>query len=119
MDFDFELLQPCEEPFYGIVPGKGSYPIVRVVLQITFGTQANYCPKYLIFDVANFKTFYHASKFMAIPYHTYLVLKMPAPNGVLSIYGDVETSYKCYIKAFQLVEALELSAKTTAIIAKA
>ncbi|XP_034601294.1 uncharacterized protein [Setaria viridis] len=126
MDFDFEWLQPCEEPFYGIIPGIGSYTIGRVVLPVTFGTQANYRTEYLTFEVANFKTYYHAilgrpmlARFMAIPHHTYLVLKMPAPNGVLSVYGDVEASYKCDTEAVQLVEALELLAKATAMVAEA
>ncbi|XP_014660546.1 uncharacterized protein LOC106804289 [Setaria italica] len=126
MDFDFKRLQPCEELFYGIVPGKGSYPIDRVVLPVTFGTQANYSTEHLTFEVANFKTFYHAilgrpmlARFMAISHHTYLVLKMPAPNRVLSVYGDVETLYKCDTEAVQLAEALELLAKAAAIIAEA
>ncbi|XP_012703624.1 uncharacterized protein LOC105914943 [Setaria italica] len=102
MDFNFERLQPCEEPFYNIVPGKGSYPIGQVVLSVTFGTQVNYHTEYLTFEVANFKTSYHLgrpmlARFMANPHHTYLLLKMLAPNGVLSVYGDVETSYKCDI----------------------
>lgn len=61
----------------------------------------NYRIEHLTFEVANFKTSYHAIfgrpmlvRFMVIPNHTYLVLKMPAPNGVLSIFGDVEMSYK-------------------------
>ncbi|XP_034601197.1 uncharacterized protein [Setaria viridis] len=123
MDFNFERLHPCEEPFYGIVPGN---LIGRVVLPVTFGTQANYRSKHLTFEVANFKTSYHAilgrpmlARFMAIPHHTYLVLKMPAPNGVLSMYGDVEPLYKCDIEAVQLAEALELSAKATAMVAEA
>jgi hypothetical protein len=43
--------------------------------------------------VALFETSYHAifrrpalARFMVIPYHTYLVLNMPTPNGVLSVY---------------------------------
>jgi hypothetical protein len=32
---------------------------------------------------------------MAIPHYTYLLLKMPAPNGVLSIYGDLMVAFKC------------------------
>ncbi|XP_014660352.1 uncharacterized protein LOC106804207 [Setaria italica] len=105
-DFDFKRLQPCEEPFYGIIPSKGSYPIGRVVLPVTFCTQANYRTEYLTFEVANFKTSDNSildrpmlARFMAIPYHTYLVLKMLAPSGVLSVYGDVETSYKCNTEA--------------------
>ncbi|XP_014660851.1 uncharacterized protein LOC106804391 [Setaria italica] len=106
MDFNFERLQPCEEPFYDIIPGEGSYPIGRVLLPVTFGTQANYRTEYLTFEVANFKTFNHTIlgrpiqvRFMVIPHHIYLVLKMTTPNGVLSVYGDIETWYKCNTKA--------------------
>lgn len=46
------------------------------------------------------------ARFMGIPNHTYLVLKMSASNGVLSIYGNVETLYKCDAEAVQLAETL-------------
>jgi hypothetical protein len=29
------------------------------------------------------------AKFMAIPDHTYLIMKMPAPNGILSVLRDI------------------------------
>jgi hypothetical protein len=29
------------------------------------------------------------ARFMAIPHYTYLVMKMPAPNGVLIVYSDL------------------------------
>jgi hypothetical protein len=35
------------------------------------------------------------ARFMAVPHYTYLVLKMPAPKGVLTIYCDLLTSFKC------------------------
>jgi hypothetical protein len=35
------------------------------------------------------------AKFMAIPKHTYLIMKMPAPNGIVSIFGDIMVSYNC------------------------
>ncbi|XP_034592555.1 uncharacterized protein [Setaria viridis] len=86
----------------------------------------NYRTEHHTFEVPNFKTSYHAifgrpmlTRFMAIPHHTYLILKMLAPNGVLSIYSDVETSYKCDTEAVQLAETLEYSAKATAMLAKA
>ncbi|XP_014661120.1 uncharacterized protein LOC106804468 [Setaria italica] len=126
MDFNFEQLQPCEDPFYDIVPGKGSYPIGRVILPVTFGMPNNYRTEHLTFEVANFKTSYHAifskpmlARFMAIPHHTYLVLKVLAPNSVLSIYGDIETSYKCDMEAVQLAEALDYSTKANAMLAEA
>ncbi|XP_004967226.1 uncharacterized protein LOC101778803 [Setaria italica] len=87
MDFNFEWLLPYKDP---------------VILPITSGTLDNYRTEHLTFEVANFKTSYQAiydmpmlARFMAIPNHTYLILNMPAPNGVLSIFGNVETSYKC------------------------
>jgi hypothetical protein len=35
------------------------------------------------------------AKFMAIPHHTYLIMKMPALNRILSILEDIIVSYKC------------------------
>jgi hypothetical protein len=46
---------------------------------------------------------------MAIPNHTYLVFKMPALNGVLSIYDDLKTSHSCEMENIELSEALEIS----------
>jgi hypothetical protein len=35
------------------------------------------------------------ARFMAIPHYTYLVLKIPAPRGVLTVYDDLLVSFKC------------------------
>jgi hypothetical protein len=43
MDFDFKRLTECDEPFFGIVPGKAAYPMGQVSLPVTFcmeGTSA-------------------------------------------------------------------------------
>jgi hypothetical protein len=65
----------CDEPFYGVVPGKAAYPIGRVCLPVTFGTEENFRTEYRTFKVADFHSSYHAifrrpmlAKFMAIPY---------------------------------------------------
>jgi hypothetical protein len=109
MDFDFKRLTECDEPFFGIVPGKVAYPMGRVSLPVTFGTEENFHTEYLSFEVADFKSSYHAilgrpmlSRFMAVPYYTYLVLKMPAPNGVLTVYGDLLISFKCDNTALEI-----------------
>jgi hypothetical protein len=34
------------------------------------------------------------ARFMVVPHYTYLVLKMLAPNGVLTVYGDLLISFK-------------------------
>jgi hypothetical protein len=55
MDFDFKRLTECDDPFFGIVPGKVSYPMGRVSLLVTFSTEENFRTEYLSFEVANFK----------------------------------------------------------------
>ena len=44
---------------------------------------------------------------MAIPNHTYLLLKMPAPNEVLSICGDIQTSHSYETENINIAEAME------------
>jgi hypothetical protein len=55
MDFDFKRLTECNEPFFGIVPGKVAYRMGRVSLPVTFGTKENFHTKYLSCEVADFK----------------------------------------------------------------
>jgi hypothetical protein len=81
------------------MPGKAAYTIGRVCLPVTFGTKENIRTEYLTFEVAVFHSSYHPilgrpmlAKFMAIPHHTYLIMKMPAPNGILSVLGDIMVS---------------------------
>jgi hypothetical protein len=61
MDFDFKRLTECDEPFLGIVSGKAAYPMGRVSLPVTFGMEENFRTEYLNFEVADFKSSYHAS----------------------------------------------------------
>jgi hypothetical protein len=42
------------------------------------------------------------ARFMAVLHYTYLVLKMPAPNGVLTVYGDLIVSFKCDNEALNI-----------------
>jgi hypothetical protein len=37
MEFDFSKMTTCDKPFYGVVPGKATYPIGCVCLPVTFG----------------------------------------------------------------------------------
>jgi hypothetical protein len=104
------MLIKSTSPFYDIVPGNAAIPLGSVVLPVTFGeTRENYRTEYIKFEVADFKTSYHAilgrpaiAKFMAVPHYTYLVLKMPSPAGVLSLQGDLKISFDCNKKAVEL-----------------
>jgi hypothetical protein len=44
-------------------------------------------------------------RFMAVPHYTYLVVKMLAPKGVLTVYGDLLISFKCDNKALEITTA--------------
>jgi hypothetical protein len=57
--------------------------------------------EYLTYEVADFRSYYHAilgrpmlAMFMAIPHHTYLVMKMSSPNRILSVYDNLMVSFK-------------------------
>jgi hypothetical protein len=81
-----------------------------VVLPVTFGeTRENYRTEYIKFEVADFKTSYHAilgrpviAKFIAVPHYTYLVLKMPCSARVLSLQGDLKISFDRDTEAVEL-----------------
>jgi hypothetical protein len=124
MEFDFNKMTACDEPFYGVVPGKATYPIGRVCLPVTFGTEEKFHTEYLTFEVADFRSSYHAifgrpmlAKFMVIPHHTYL--KMPAPNGILSILGDIMVSYNCESATVELSKDSAIKVAATVMVAQA
>jgi hypothetical protein len=126
MEFDFTKMTACDEHFYGVVPGKAAYPIGRICLPVTFGIGENFRTEYLTFEVADFRSSYHGifgrlvlTKFMAIPHHTYLIMKMPAPNGILSVLGDIMVSYNCESTTVELSKDSAIKAATTVMVAQA
>jgi hypothetical protein len=126
MEFDFSKMTACDEPFYWVVPSKAAYPIGRVCLPVTFGTEENFCTEYLMFEVADFRSSYHTilgrpmlAKSMAIPHHTYLIMKMPAPNRILSVLGDIMVSYNCESATVELSKDSAIKAAATVMVAQA
>jgi hypothetical protein len=59
------------------------------------------------------------AKFMAIPYHTYLIMKMPAPNEILSVLGDIMDSYNCESSTVELAKDSACKAAATIMVAQA
>jgi hypothetical protein len=90
-------LHESDTPFFGIVPTEGQYPLGHIYMSITFRTPENYRTEFLRFEVANFDYGYNAiigrprlAKFMAIPHYTYLILKMPGPQGIITVRADFQ-----------------------------
>jgi hypothetical protein len=59
------------------------------------------------------------AKFMAIPHHTYLIMKMPAPNRILSVLADIIVSYNCESATVELSKDSAIKAATTVMVAQA
>jgi hypothetical protein len=102
MHISLEFLKPTDYSFHGIVPGSANYPLGRIALNICFGNRQNYRREKLDFKVMDWPSKYHAilgrpafSQFMAVPHYTYLVLKMPGPNGIITVKGSFELSDLC------------------------
>ena len=60
-------------------------------------------------QLADFDSSYHAilgrpalAKFMAILHYPYLLLKIPGPNGVLSLWSDLKRAFDCDVQAIQI-----------------
>jgi hypothetical protein len=59
------------------------------------------------------------AKFMAIPHHTYLIMKMPAQNMILSILGNILISYNCESDTINLSKVSACKATATVMVAQA
>ena len=105
-------------PFYGILPGMKAYPVGNIDLPVTFGSKTNFRTETLTFEVVDWKGVYHAilgrpayAKFMAVPNYTYLKLKLPGPNGVITVSGSFEQAYVSSREYFDLATTAANSAE--------
>jgi hypothetical protein len=92
-------LLPTETSFHGIVPGKPTYPLGAIHLDVIFGTPSNFRKEKIEFEVFDWPSQYHAilgrpafARFMAVPHYAYLKLRMPANRGPLTINGSFARS---------------------------
>src|SRR5438132_11832758 len=95
-------LKRSRAPFHGVIPGTSATPLGTIKLPVTFGSRENFRTEDITFEVADFEAAYHAilgrlalAKFMALPHYTYMLMKLPGPNGVISLRGDVCRSFDC------------------------
>jgi hypothetical protein len=108
-----DQLQPSTTPFHGVAPGKRVQPLGQIDLPVWFGTPDNYRKETLTFEVLGFRGTYHAilgrpcyAKFMAVPNYTYLKMKMPGPNGVITVGSSIEHAFDCDVECVEHAEAL-------------
>jgi hypothetical protein len=102
MHISLKFLKPTDSSFHGIVPGSANYPLGQIALDVCFGNHLNYRRENLEFKVMDWPSQYHMIlgrpaflRFMAVPHYTDLVLKMPGPNGIITVKGSFELSDIC------------------------
>jgi hypothetical protein len=77
-------------------------------MSVTFGTLENYQTEFMRFEVAHFDCGYNAiigrpglAKFMAIPHYPYMILKMPRPQGIITVRADFQGAAEFFRGAIQ------------------
>jgi hypothetical protein len=118
---DLSTIRAGAAPFHGIVPGKRVQPLGQLDLPVCFEPPSNFRKETLTFEVVGFRGTYHAvlgrpcyAKFMAVPNYMYLKLKMPGPNGTITVGSSYRHAYECDVECVEYVEAL---AESEALIA--
>ncbi|XP_039827162.1 uncharacterized protein LOC120688872 [Panicum virgatum] len=75
-------------PFYGILPGMKAYPVGNIDLPVTFSSKANFRTETLTFE-----------------------LKLPGPNGVITVSGSFVQAYVSSREYFNLATTAANSAE--------
>jgi hypothetical protein len=113
LGIDLSMIRAGAAPFHGIVAGKRVLPLGQLDLPVCFGTPSNFWKETLTFEVVGFRGTYHAvlgrpcyAKFMVVPNYTYLKLKMPGPNGTITVRSTYCHAYECNVECVEYAEAI-------------
>jgi hypothetical protein len=86
------------------------------MLPVQFSNPNHFRTDYVNFVITDFEGTYHAilgrlalTRFMVVPHYSYLVLKMPTEQGVLTLRDNVYTAYTYEEESFKVAEATNLS----------
>jgi hypothetical protein len=85
-----------------VVPGRQAKSLESITLKVAFGSAENYREEPITFEVVPFKSTYHLifgrpafHSFHARPCYIYNQLKMPGPDGIITIYGSFRKAKEC------------------------
>ena len=95
MEIEWSRIERSSTTFRGIIPSREARCTGKITLDVVFGSPDNYRSKEVMFQVAPFSSGYHAllgreafTIFQAIPHYGYMKLKMPGPNGIITLASD-------------------------------
>ncbi|KAK1649157.1 hypothetical protein QYE76_066962 [Lolium multiflorum] len=102
MNLTKEQLKHSTTEFHGVVPGKKANSLGSIKLPVAFGDVNNYREEMITFEVVPFKSSYHVifgrptyHKFHARACYIYNKLKIPGPNGMITVSGDYKKARDC------------------------
>ena len=118
MNISLANLTPTDTRFHGITPEKPNYPLGKILLDVQFGTRENFRKEKLEFEVIDWPSQYHAllgrpayARFMAVPHYTYLLWRIPGPNGPITVKGSFALADKCDKDFHKLSETFGMQAE--------
>jgi hypothetical protein len=98
MGTSHSLLKPSNNSLYGF-GGKGTFLVGKIELPLSFGVAPNVRSEYVTFDIVDMVYPYNAimgrgsiNKFDATIHGLYLCMKIPGPQGVITVYGNQQTA---------------------------
>jgi hypothetical protein len=98
MGISHSLLKPSDNPLYGF-GGKGTFPVGKIELPLSFGVAPNARSEQVTFDIVDMVYPYNAimgrgsiNKFEAAIHGLYLCMKILGPQGVIAVYGNQQTT---------------------------
>jgi hypothetical protein len=110
------MLEPSHTTFHGIVPGLSCSPLGKVRVDVLFGGKDNCRVENILFEVVDLDSPYHAllgrpalAKFMASTHVAYLKMKIPAPNGIITVVGHYKILLETASAGSCLAESLVIA----------
>jgi copper chaperone CopZ len=98
MGISHSLLKPSDNPLYGF-GGKGTFPVGKIELPLSFGVAPNARSEQVTFDIVDMVYPYNAimgrssiNKFEAAIHGLYLCMKITGPQGMITVYGNQQTA---------------------------
>jgi hypothetical protein len=102
--------------FYGVVPGRQAKSIGSITLKVAFDNENNFREDPITFEVVPLKSTHHMifgrlafHSFHARPCYIYNQLKMPGPDGIITVYGSFRKANECEEGEAAFAEALFFS----------
>ena len=91
MGISHSLLKPSDNPLYGF-SGKGTFPVGKIELPNARSEQVTFDIVDMVYPYNAIMEWGSINKFEAAIHGVYLCMKIPGPQGVITVYGNRQTA---------------------------